>query len=43
MTGETGCGAEDMGPVIALEKINRIYQTGATSVHAVRDLSLLGD
>ncbi|MCC6352769.1 MAG: ABC transporter ATP-binding protein [Verrucomicrobiae bacterium] len=29
-----------MGPVIALQKVNRIYQTGATSVHAVRDLSL---
>lgn len=30
-----------MEPVIALEKVNRIYQTGATSVHAVRDLSLV--
>ena len=30
-----------MEPVIALEKVNRIYQTGATSVHAVRDLSMV--
>lgn len=29
-----------MQAVIALEKVNRIYQTGATSVHAVKDLSL---
>ncbi len=29
-----------MGPVIALEKVNRIYRMGTTGVHAVRDLSL---